>query len=371
MWLAESWRVVRPSGPWRAGGGGGGSLELGYGPELRYANDVPVPNDEANDVSPRGERWKVGGDPRPAWEPGSGIVLTKEERLTSGGTGPDLDAREGLVPFSFSHSVSGGEPLRGTVPLQNGTPGERCPWRTVPLENGTPGERYPWRTVPLENGTPGERCPWRTVPLQNGALENESPGERCPWRTVPLENGTPGERYPWRTVPLENGTPGERYPWRTVPLENGAPGERCPWRTVLIYVSRGRVAPRYATAALAGLRGDGLVSPDSCSQPPPPPGYGPSVTNGVYSPGSGGTSVSPAALRALGVPACPPQPSGLWRYQRVPLSPPGSGGTSVSPSVPGPRPAGQGPGGLEQSGRNQGRLALINPSAAALRLGYR
>ena len=55
-------------------------MELGYGPELRYANDVPVPNDEANDVSPPSERWKVGGDPRPAWEPGSGIVLTKEER---------------------------------------------------------------------------------------------------------------------------------------------------------------------------------------------------------------------------------------------------------------------------------------------------
>ncbi|CAL8273538.1 unnamed protein product [Arctogadus glacialis] len=50
---------------------------------------------------------------------------------------------------------------------------------------------------------------------------------------------------------------------------------------VLIYASRGRVAPRYATAALAGLRGDGLVSPDSCSPPTPnPQGYGPSVTNG-------------------------------------------------------------------------------------------
>ncbi|CAL8392698.1 unnamed protein product [Boreogadus saida] len=130
-------------------------------------------------------------------------------------------------------------------------------------------------------------------------------------------------------------------------------------RRVLIYASRGRVAPRYATA---GLRGDGLVSPDSCSQPPPQ-GY---------------------AHRALGVPACPPQPTGLWGYQRVPLSPQGSGGTSVSPSAPralgvpacppqspGPRPAGQGPGGLEQSGRDQGRLALINPSAAAPRLGYR
>ena len=57
--------------------------------------------------------------------------------------------------------------------------------------------------------------------------------------------------------------------------------------------------------------------------------------------GSGGTSVSPAALRALGVPACPPQPSGLWGYQRVPLSPraPSSGsgawGTGAERTGPG------------------------------------